>query len=78
MRAYSNVVPMCPWNVPFEINKMPVNGNIFENPFLPVGKYYMNITERAGSLASSTWLWSGQFHFTIPEGRSIENDSLGR
>lgn len=74
MKTYSNVNLTCPYIGPFIIDKMPLNAAIFENPFVPVGKYYLNITlSYEGDL-----ILSMQFYFTVPEGRSIENDGLGR
>lgn len=74
LNKYSNVKLTCPYVGPFSITQMPANGEMFNYPFLPVGKYYLNVT-----LAYMDELMlSMQFYFTIPEGRSIENDGLGR
>lgn len=64
----------CPYVGPFIIDRMPVNAEIFQNPFVPVGKYYLNIT----LMYMTDLILSIQFYFTVPEGRSIENDGLGR
>lgn len=72
--TYSNQVLACPFSTPYVIDKMPIDASAFENPFLPVGKYYFNLTETTHDV----WIWSGQFHFTIPEGKTIEYDGMGR
>ncbi|KAG4066225.1 hypothetical protein HA402_000449 [Bradysia odoriphaga] len=71
---YSNVNLTCPFIGPFSIIKMPANGAMFNHPFIPVGKYYLNVT----MTFMEELILSMQFYFTIPEGRSIENDGLGR
>lgn len=74
VKKYSNVNLTCPYVGPYSINKMPANAKMFNYPFIPVGKYYLNVT-----LSYMTELiLSLQFYFTVPEGRSIENDGLGR
>lgn len=74
VRKYSNVNLTCPYVGQFSINKMPANAEVFNYPFVPVGKYYLNTT-----LAfADELILSVQFYFTVPEGRSIENDGLGR
>lgn len=74
IRKYSNVNLTCPYVGQFTIDKMPANAEMFNYPFVPVGKYYLNVT-----LAYfDELILSTQFYFTVPEGRSIENDGLGR
>lgn len=74
LSKYSNVKLTCPYVGPYSITKMPANGEMFDHPFVPVGKYYLNVTmAHVDALVVSM-----QFYFTIPEGRSIENDGLGR
>lgn len=74
IRKYSNVNLTCPYVGQFTIDKMPANAAIFNYPFIPVGKYYLNVT-----LAyMDELILSMQFYFIVPEGRSIENDGLGR
>lgn len=74
VKNHSNQMLQCPWVTPYIMEKMPIDGRVFQYPFVPVGQYYLNVTETCHDV----WIWSGQFHFTIPEGRSIENDNLGR
>ncbi|KAJ6635759.1 hypothetical protein Bhyg_14345, partial [Pseudolycoriella hygida] len=74
VRKYSNVKLKCPYVGPYIINEMPANAEMFNNPFIPIGKYYLNVT-----LAYlDELMFSMQFYFIVPEGRSIENDALGR
>lgn len=74
VEKYSTMNLTCPYVGSFSIDKMPISAEIFQNPFVPVGKYYVNIT-----LAyMNDLILSTQFYFTFPEGRSIENDGLGR
>lgn len=74
VNKYSNVKLTCPYVGPFSIDKMPANGELFHYPFVPVGKYYLNVT----FAFMDELILSMQFYFTIPEGRTIENDALGR
>lgn len=74
VEKYSNTNLTCPYVGPFSIDKMPISAEIFKNPFVPVGKYYLNVTLSY----VKDLIFSLQFYFTVPEGRSIENDGLGR
>lgn len=65
----------CPCSGWFQIKDMPLNGKIFDYLFLPVGNYMLNSTLR---LKNGTFLWNSKFYFIIPEGKTIEDDRMGR
>lgn len=73
IEKYCNVILTCPYIGPFSIEKLPVDGEMFGNPFLPAGDYYLNI-----STFNTQLMFSGQFYFNIPAGKTIEDDSMGR
>lgn len=43
--------------------------------FLPVDNYMLNITVFANE---NEKIWNGKFYFLIPEGKTIEDDRMGR
>lgn len=65
----------CPYQGRFDIAKLPLNGALLNNMFLPVGNYMVNLTVFA---YENELVWSGKFYFIIPEGKTIEVDRMGR
>lgn len=65
----------CPFIGRFDINRLPINGALFNNMFIPVGDYMVNLT---ASTSSHEVIWNGKFFFNIPEGKTVEDDRMGR
>lgn len=65
----------CPFFGRMYIVNMPLNGAIFNNMFIPVGDYMLNLT---ATTSKGELIWNGRFYFTIPEGKTIEDDRMGR
>lgn len=71
-----NVTFNCPYHGRFDIDGLPLNGGaLLNNMFVPVGNYYVNLTVFANE---RDFVWKGQFYFIIPEGKTIEDDHMGR
>lgn len=73
IEKYCNIILSCPYKGPFYIENLPLTFEIFENPFLPSGDYYFNITTFNTKLMSSI-----QLYFNVPAGITIEDDAMGR
>lgn len=65
----------CPFQGRFDFEKLPINGALLNNMFLPTGSYMVNIT---AFVNENVELWNGKFYFIIPEGKTIEDDRMGR
>lgn len=65
----------CPYYGRFDIDKLPITGAIFNNMFLPVGNYMANVSVATNE---KELVWEGRFYFVIPEGKTIEDDRMGR
>lgn len=65
----------CPFIGKFSLNKWPANGGIVNNMFIPAGDYLLNNTFLTSSME---YIWNGKFFFNVPEGRTIEDDRMGR
>lgn len=65
----------CPFTGRFDIKKLPLTGNLFDNRFLPVGDYMANLTL---TTSAKELLWNGKIYFNIPAGKTIEDDRMGR
>lgn len=71
----SNETLGCPYQGRFDIDMLPLNGALMNNMFLPVGNYYVNLTVYTNE---TEFVWNGKFYFIIPEGKTIEDDRMGR
>lgn len=71
----SNVTLSCPYYGRFDLEKLPLVGGTFDNMFLPVGNYFLNLTVFGNE---KDFIWNGKFYFIIPEGKTIEDDRMGR
>lgn len=65
----------CPFQGRLDVAALPLNGALLNNMFLPVGNYMLNITVFANE---NEKIWNGKFYFLIPEGKTIEDDRMGR
>lgn len=65
----------CPFIGRFDVVNMPILGSFFNNMFVPVGDYMANVTFNTNK---TELIWNGQFYFTIPAGKTIEDDRMGR
>lgn len=65
----------CPYSGWIRIKELPINGAIFDYVFLPVGNYMLNLTLFT---AGNHYMWNSKFYFIIPEGKTIEDDRMGR
>lgn len=65
----------CPFGGRFDIVNMPVTGDFLNNMFVPVGDYMANVTVNTNE---NELIWNGKFYFTIPAGKTIEDDRMGR
>lgn len=72
----------CPYYGQLNVENLPINGELFNNMFLPVGEYMVNLTATAKIVENKTekeeFVWNGKFYFIIPAGKTIEDDRMGR
>lgn len=73
VQIYSTPKVSCPYSGPFNIRNLPLNWSIFDYVFLPTGSFMFNLTIHANKY----FLWNGKFYFTIPEGKTAEDDRMG-
>lgn len=66
----------CPYSGRIHIKELPVNGKIFDYVFLPAGSYMINLTLLTNH--GKDYMWNAKFYFIIPEGKTIEDDRMGR
>lgn len=66
---------LCPFIGQFDIVEMPITGEFVNNMFVPTGDYMINVTFNTNT---TDLIWNGRFYFTIPEGKTIEDDRMGR
>lgn len=72
----SNVSLACPYQGRFDITGLPLSGGLFNNMFIPVGEYYLNLTVYANK--NKDFIWNGKFFFVVPDGKTIEDTRMGR
>lgn len=65
----------CPYSGIISVKDMPLNGAMFDYVFLPVGNYLLNVTLLT---TGNVYMWNAKFYFIIPEGKTIEDDRMGR
>lgn len=65
----------CPFYGRLDINNMPLTPQLFNNMFVPAGSYMANTSALT---ANNEIIWNGKFYFNIPEGKTIEDDRMGR
>lgn len=65
----------CPLYGGHNVTKMPISGETFNNMFIPVGDYMLNMST---TTAKNELIWNVNFYFTIPEGKTAEDDRMGR
>lgn len=65
----------CPYIGPISIVELPLNGSFVNTIFFPVGDYLVNVTYLTSSME---YIYNGKFYVTIPEGKTIEDDRMGR
>lgn len=65
----------CPYYGHFDVVGLPLTGPLMNNLFLPVGNYMLNLTVFHNE---TELIWNGKYYFIIPEGKTIEDDRMGR
>lgn len=57
----------------FVIENMPIDMSIVDNLYIPIGNYMLNITLSM----QNELIVSGEFYFTLPDGKTIDDDRMG-
>lgn len=68
----------CPYGGRFAILSLPLTSDLFANNFLPTGQYIVNFTMTTKMFKIEKLLWYVKVYFEVPQGKTIEDEGLGR
>lgn len=65
----------CPYKGQLDVKNLPLNGGLLENMFAPAWSYMVDLT---ANTSTNELIWNAKVYFVIPEGKTIEDDRMGR
>lgn len=68
----------CPFNGQFAIRNLPLTSDLFANHFLPTGRYIVNFTMTTKMFKVEKFIWFVKVFFEVPQGKTVEDEGLGR